>query len=151
MDNYDEIEVNPVIHKGKQSLFLVLGFLSLFLGITGVILPILPTTPFLLLTVVFFAKGSTRIHDWFIKTKLYRNHVETFVKTKKMTISQKLKLLITVTTLFTIAIIIAHATIMTIILLVVLFGHYYYIFFRVETISKDELALIKATFKEKHV
>ncbi|MFP4186598.1 MAG: YbaN family protein [Acholeplasmataceae bacterium] len=140
-----------MIHKGKQSLFLILGFLSLSLGIIGVILPILPTTPFLLLTVIFFAKGSKRVHDWFIRTKLYQNHVETFVKTKKMTRSQKIKLLITVTTLFTIAIVVADATIMTIVLLVVLFGHYYYILFRVETISRDELALIQATLKEKHV
>jgi uncharacterized protein len=142
---------NPVIHKGKQTFFLLLGFLSLMLGITGVILPILPTTPFLLLTVIFFAKGSKRMHDWFIKTKLYRNHVETFIKTKKMTLEQKVKLFITVTTLFTIAIFIAQAMIMTILLLIVLFGHYYYILFKVETISKDELAMIQATFKEKHV
>lgn len=51
-----------------------IGLLLFAIGITGAILPILPTTPFLLLSSVFFLKGSDRVNDWFIHTKLYQQY-----------------------------------------------------------------------------
>ena len=56
--------------KLRRLIFLILGFLCLGLGCVGVALPILPTVPFFLLTVFFFANSSQGLHDWFVKTKL---------------------------------------------------------------------------------
>ena len=42
------------------------GFLSLAAGIVGIVLPLLPTTPFLLLAAYCFACGSQRLHDWLV-------------------------------------------------------------------------------------
>ena len=53
-------------------LWIVLGFLCLAFGTVGVVLPILPTVPFYMATVFCFAKSSTRLHHWFVNTKLYR-------------------------------------------------------------------------------
>lgn len=47
-----------------KTLYMVLGYISLALGITGIILPGLPTTPFLLLTAWLFLKGSPKMHAW---------------------------------------------------------------------------------------
>lgn len=75
-------------------LYVILGTLFLAIGILGIILPVLPTTPFLLLTTYFYAKGSKRFHQWFIATKLYKKHLESFVKDKSMTRKQKWTLMI---------------------------------------------------------
>jgi uncharacterized membrane protein YbaN (DUF454 family) len=53
----------------SKVLFVVLGFLSLALGIVGIALPIVPTAPFLLLASFCFLKGSRRLHDWLMANK----------------------------------------------------------------------------------
>ncbi|RZA08047.1 MAG: DUF454 domain-containing protein, partial [Proteobacteria bacterium] len=47
-------------------LYLTIGWISLALGILGIFLPLLPTTPFVLLAGICFAKGSPRMHAWLI-------------------------------------------------------------------------------------
>ena len=49
--------------KLKQIIFLIIGCLSLALGCVGIVLPILPTVPFFLLTVFCFANSSQKLHE----------------------------------------------------------------------------------------
>ena len=67
-------------------LWLLLGLLCLALGCVGVILPILPSVPFFLATVFCFAKSSKKLHSWFLGTKLYKKHLESFVQKRAMTL-----------------------------------------------------------------
>ena len=73
-----------------KTIYILLGHIFLCLGLIGIILPILPTTPFLLLTAYFFAKGSKRFQHWFEQTKIYQKHLEPFIRTKSMTRKQKM-------------------------------------------------------------
>lgn len=47
-------------------LFVVFGWFFVALGIIGILLPLVPTTPFLLLAAFCFSKGSERIHNWIL-------------------------------------------------------------------------------------
>ena len=84
-------------------LLIIVGFLSLGLGCVGIALPILPTTPFLLLAAFCFARSSEKLNTWFRGTKLYRDNLETFVKGEGMTWKAKLRIMGTVTLIMVIA------------------------------------------------
>lgn len=49
-----------------RALWLAFGFICLGAGIAGIVLPLVPTTPFLLLAAFAFARGSTKVHDWLV-------------------------------------------------------------------------------------
>ncbi len=49
--------------------WVICGILSLIMGIIGVILPLIPTTPFILLAAALFAKGSSRFHTYLVENK----------------------------------------------------------------------------------
>ena len=83
-----------IIKSPIKLLWLMIGIVSMVLGAIGVVLPVLPTTPFLLLASFCFAKGSDRFHKWFIETKLYKKHLESFVTSRSMTLKTKLCILL---------------------------------------------------------
>lgn len=57
--------------QGKRILLLILGWLSLITGIIGAFLPLLPTTPLVLLAAWCFSKSSERFHTWLIEHKYF--------------------------------------------------------------------------------
>ncbi len=81
----------------KKAIYIGLGCLCLGLGCLGIALPVLPTVPFFLATVFFFSRSSERLHNWFIGTKMYKNHLESFVNKEGMTVKTKLSIMATVT------------------------------------------------------
>ena len=124
----------------KKILFIVAGCICLALGTVGVFLPILPTTPFYLVTLYCFARSSQRLEDWFKGTKLYKKHLESFVEKKGMRMSTKLSILITVTILMGLGIFFMARKgvwIPCVILGIVWVCHIIYIVFFVKTIKGD--------------
>lgn len=88
--------------KALNAVCVVLAFLCLGIGCIGIVLPFLPTTPFLLLALVLFAKGSERFHRWFLSTGIYKKYLEDFVATRSMKRSVKKRVITVVTILLAI-------------------------------------------------
>ena len=77
-------------------IYLCIGFISLALAIVGVALPLLPTTPFLLLSIACFSKSSKRFEAWLYHTKLYQTYVADFRETKSIARERKKKIIISI-------------------------------------------------------
>jgi uncharacterized membrane protein YbaN (DUF454 family) len=119
-----------------KPLLIALGFISLGLGLVGIVLPVLPTTPFLIFTAFCFARGSTRFHTWFVRTKLYKNHIDDFVKTKSMTVKTKATVLISVSILLPLSMYFVNQLHARILMGLVLAWHWWYFMFRVKTVRE---------------
>jgi uncharacterized membrane protein YbaN (DUF454 family) len=61
----------------KKSL-IGIGFLALGLGIVGIFVPLLPTTPFLLLAAACFVRSSNRLYHWLIGHRMFGNYIRCY-------------------------------------------------------------------------
>ncbi|OIP85285.1 MAG: hypothetical protein AUK44_00180 [Porphyromonadaceae bacterium CG2_30_38_12] len=67
-----------------------LGFVSLALGIIGAFLPLLPTTPFVLLSAYLFARSSPRMHNWIMQHKIFGKLIHDFQTHKVIPLHAKI-------------------------------------------------------------
>ena len=118
---------------------IVLGCTTLALGAIGVALPVLPTTPFLLVSAFCFAKSSDRLNNWFKGTKLYQKNLATVSRGKGMTKKAKIRILSTVTLIMVIAFIaMRNTTVGRICLAVVWVAHVIAFCFFIKTRKAEE-------------
>ncbi len=124
-----------IIKSPIKLLWLMIGIVSMVLGAIGVILPVLPTTPFLLLASFCFAKGSDRFHKWFIGTKLYKKHLESFVTSRSMTLKTKLCILLPASAMLILAMLAMSNIYGRVFIVFLIIFKYIYFFTRIETVK----------------
>ncbi len=121
--------------RGKtRYLWAAAGFVMFGFGMVGVVLPVLPTTPFMLVAAFCFARSSDRLDEWFKSTKIYKRVLENYVKKRAMTVKVKLSIIVPVTVLLTIAFfLMSRVPVGQAVLVVVWVGHIVYFGFVVKT------------------
>ena len=119
-------------------IYVILGFVSMGLGIVGSFLPGLPTVPFLLLASFFFARGSERFHRWFTQTKIYKNYLEDFEKNRSMTLKAKIGLLCLSSTMIAFPIFFVKNNYLRLALILAVIFKYYYFIFCIKTSKLDK-------------
>lgn len=66
------------IESVKKCLLIAVGSISVALGMLGVFLPLLPTTPFLLLAAACYVRSSDRFYEWLITHKYFGHHIKNY-------------------------------------------------------------------------
>ena len=124
--------------------WIVLGFICLGLGIIGIIMPILPTTPFFLVTVVCFAKGSERLKQWFMSTSFHKKYIQSFYEKKGMTLKNKAIILSFASIMLAVTFYFSAKPYARILIACVFLVKYYVFIFKIRTLPDDEKSAIKA-------
>ncbi len=78
------------LKKMKRWLLILAGSISLGLGTLGVVVPLLPTTPFLLLTAACYIKSSERLYKWLINHRLYGKFLRNYIEHKAIALNVKI-------------------------------------------------------------
>ena len=68
----------------------ILGLISLALGVLGAFLPVLPTTPFLLLSAFLFLRGNRRLYDWLMNHPRLGSYIKNFTEHKAIPLRVKI-------------------------------------------------------------
>lgn len=64
----------------KKVLLMIIGSISLVFGIIGIIIPVLPTTPFLLLSLACFVKSSDKLYRFILNNKYLAPYIEDYME-----------------------------------------------------------------------
>lgn len=111
---------NDLTNKFTKWILIIAGIFFLVLGIIGIFLPILPTTPFLLLAAACFARSSKRFYNWLINNKWIGAYIKNYregkgvpLKIKIFTIS-----LLWFTILFSVFLIIYNLWVKTVLIII---------------------------------
>ncbi|MEM9471700.1 MAG: YbaN family protein [Pseudomonadota bacterium] len=73
----------------RQHIFRALGVVFVGLGFIGVFLPLMPTTPFLLLALACFARSSPAIHDWLINHRMLGPYIVDWERDRSIPLAAK--------------------------------------------------------------
>lgn len=74
----------------KNFFFKLFGVISLSFAILGIFLPILPTTPFLLLSSFLFMRSSPKLHKWLTEHKIFGQYIKDFQQQKAIPLKIKI-------------------------------------------------------------
>lgn len=110
-----------------------IGVIFFIIAMIGVVLPVLPTTPILLLSAIFFARGSKRVDNWFRGTKIYQKHLADFIMNKEMELKSKMYTCLLATIIMMFPLFRLESLWAKAIIIGSLFFEYYYFAFKIKT------------------
>ncbi len=115
-----------------------IGIIFFIIAMIGVVLPVLPTTPILLLSAIFFARGSKKIDNWFKGTKIYQKHLADFIVNREMELKSKMYTCLLATIIMMFPLFRLESLWAKAIIIGSLFFEYYYFAFKIKTKQRIE-------------
>jgi len=106
----------------KRRLLIVTGTICVVIGVIGIFVPILPTTPFLLLAAACYLRSSPRFHRWLMNNRLFGTYIRNYTEGRGIPIRVKLFTIALLWLTIGISIWLAANLIVTVILLIVATG-----------------------------
>ncbi len=76
--------------KLSKTLYSIAGTICLALGIIGIILPILPTTPFLLLSAACYSRSSEKFYNWLLNNRIFGSYIRNYREGMGMSVKSKI-------------------------------------------------------------
>ena len=123
----------------KKVLYIIAGSVALGLGLIGVVVRGIPTTPFLLLTLYCWSKSSERLTAWFKSKSFYQRFLHDYVETRSMTLKQKLTIQIIAGIMVAISFALINILIVRIILVICFLIHNYIFIFKIKTYKPEQV------------
>ncbi|PKK85447.1 MAG: DUF454 domain-containing protein [Thermoplasmata archaeon HGW-Thermoplasmata-1] len=82
--------INKIPDRLIKGALISAGTFFVGLGVLGIFLPLLPTTPFLLLAAACYAKGSKRFYNWLLSNKWFGNYIKNYREGKGVPLKVKI-------------------------------------------------------------
>lgn len=73
----------------RNYILIFFGCVALLLGLVGIVVPVLPTTPFILLAAALFIRSSDRLYNWLVSSRLFGGYIQKFREQGGMTLREK--------------------------------------------------------------
>lgn len=78
----------------KKKFFILFGIIFLILGTIGIVIPLLPTTPFYLLSAYFFGKSSEKYYKFLMNNRVFGKYIKDYYEQKGITLKNKVNSII---------------------------------------------------------
>jgi hypothetical protein len=82
--------LKKIPNKFIRIILIIAGTFSVAIGIIGIFLPLLPTTPFLLLAAALYAKSSLRFYNWLLNNRLFGKYIKNYIEGKGIPLKAKI-------------------------------------------------------------
>lgn len=119
-DNYDQVQI--VSNRFIRALLIIAGTFFVGLGTIGIFLPLLPTTPFLLLAAACYARSSKRFYSWLINNKWFGSYIKNYREGKGVPLKVKVLTICFLWTTISISAFFVNIFVVTIILILIAVG-----------------------------
>ena len=91
--------------KMKKAFYIILGTIALVIGFVGLFLPVIPTTPLVLLAAACYYRSSNRLHNWILRSKWFGETIENYQAGKGLTKITKIRAIVLMWVMITISVV----------------------------------------------
>ena len=108
--------------KLKRQLLIIIGTICVVIGIIGIFIPILPTTPFLLLAAACYMRSSQKFYRWLMNNRLFGSYIRNYIEGRGIPIKVKVFTIVLLWVTIGISIWAVANLIVTVVLLIIATG-----------------------------